>query len=166
MVRRLHRLLYDAEAEFDKYESENADAVVRDTPRTLKEKLFSYTEMLYSFGLFLFDLSLAERIVLCELALDGVYRCPCGEIHPPPLHPPELNWAAEYRQASSRAPKRSWQPVSVQRDEGQNRSSEDITAPRRSCRLPSAVASKRVPYSNLPQSKLIRPVSLMPAIVT
>jgi hypothetical protein len=104
--RRLYRLFFEAEEEFDKYEAKILNIMVRDTPRTFKERLFGYTEMLSSYELLLFDLSIAERIVLYELALDGVYRCPCGQIHPPALHPPELNWASGHREVRNRRRKK------------------------------------------------------------
>jgi hypothetical protein len=60
-------------------------------------------------------------------------------------------------------PERSWQsPVSAQRDEGRNTSSYEIVAPRGNRRTYSTL--RRAPYSNLPQSKFILPVSLTPAI--
>jgi hypothetical protein len=101
---RVARLFYAAEAEFDTYETKNADLLKshRDEERTLKERLFGYAEVLASYELLQWDLSLAERIVLYELELDGVSRCPCGEIHPPPLHPPELSLATEVREVRNR----------------------------------------------------------------
>ena len=103
---RVRRLFYEAEAELDKYEETNAFVIDEDTPRTLKERLFGYTEMLSTYELLQFDLSLAQSIVFYELSLDGVYRCPCGKIHPPPIHLPELNWASQHCEVRERRRKK------------------------------------------------------------
>jgi hypothetical protein len=95
---RVRRLFYESEAEFGNYEIEYADVtkIARDGIPILKERLFRYAEVLSSYELLQFDLSLADRIVFYELTLDGVDRCPCGKRHRPPLqHLPELSWIAE-----------------------------------------------------------------------